>query len=93
MKRTIMAGLLLASMATVSCTKDRFCLAGAEVIVSQDDFNTARKAAELLVSDMESVTGNVPAGKNKVIVGTIGKSVLIDSLVSAGVLDVSETEG
>lgn len=93
MKRTIMAGLLLASMATVSCTKDRFCLAGAEVIVSQDDFNTARKAAELLVSDMESVTGNAPAGKNKVIVGTIGKSVLIDSLVSAGVLDVSEIEG
>lgn len=70
-------------------------------IDSASEHSIVQRAAGDLVSDFELVTCSAPAlksslsdlGNRAVIVGTIGNSALIDSLVSAGILDVSEIEG
>ncbi len=69
-------------------------------IDSASEFSIVQRAADDLVNDFEMVTGNAPDLKNSlselgdraVIVGTVGNSVLIDSLISAGILDVSDIE-
>jgi len=68
----------------------------ADVLVSADDWKVARIAANDLVADVERVTGCRPSIKessdalstNAVIVGTIGKSVVIDDLIKSGKLKV-----
>ncbi|MBQ8289097.1 MAG: glycosyl hydrolase 115 family protein [Clostridia bacterium] len=70
-------------------------------IDSASEHSIVQRAAGDLVSDFEMVTGTAPdlksnlsdLGDRAVIVGTLGNSALIDSLVSAGILDVSEIEG
>lgn len=86
---------MIGSMLAVSCKDSSlFSLSGADIIFSSNDFNTAQKAAALLRSDIESVTGvRTGEGKGKVIIGTVGKSELLDSLASAGLMDFSEIEG
>lgn len=73
----------------------------ADILVSADDFPVVRIAANDLAADIERVTGRKPAVRTEakgvreqvVIVGTLGKSALIDALVRAGKLKVDEVRG
>lgn len=73
----------------------------AELFVDGDDWPGVLRAAGDLQSDFERVTGRLPelhrslapSGSDVVIIGTIGKSRLIDDLVRRSVIDTSETEG
>ena len=73
----------------------------ADVFVSTDDWQVARIAAGDLAADIERVTGRKPALKqateglseNVVLVGTLGKSPVIDGLVRDGRLEVKDVQG
>ena len=74
----------------------------APIVVSANDFAGVVRVAGDLQADVGRVTGvtpalledAIPAGtRTAVIVGTIGKSALIDGLISAGKLDVSAIRG
>lgn len=62
---------------------------------------TVQRAAGDLVNDFKAVTGKAPKsesalsalGDRAIIVGTLGHSALIDSLVSAGILDATQISG
>ncbi len=68
---------------------------------SASELSTVKRAAGDLSADFERVTGTAPKtadtlsslGDRAVIVGTLGHSALIDSLVSAGILDITPIEG
>ena len=67
-------------------------------IDEQNDYPGVARAAGDLLSDIEAVTGvtaNIvnDAENADIIVGTIGKSAAVDSLITEGKLDVSEIEG
>lgn len=70
----------------------------ADVVVSPEDFKVVQIAASDLVSDIERVTGRRPNLKTEpsklsshvVLVGTLGKSPLIDTLVRDRKIDVSQ---
>lgn len=70
----------------------------APIVYAPDDAKVVSIAANDLAADIERVTGRKPrvnpvtAGP-AVLVGTLGKSPLIDQLVAAGKLDVSELRG
>jgi hypothetical protein len=71
------------------------------IFLSAGDFPGVVRAANNLQSDMESVGGvkpvlsqsDTPAGSNVIVVGSLGKNPFIDSLVTAGKLDVSSIKG
>jgi len=73
----------------------------ADVLVSPNDFKVVQIAAREFAGDIERVTGKTPqlvsepsrASRYSVIIGTLGKSPLIDSLVGAGKLDVAQLRG
>jgi len=73
----------------------------APLVVSGGDYPGVIRVVNDLQADIAAVTGarpavsvdRVPAGDAVVLVGTIGKSPLIDQLVSAGKLDVSGIAG
>ncbi|HEY5550675.1 MAG TPA: hypothetical protein VIK52_02215, partial [Opitutaceae bacterium] len=73
----------------------------AAIHVSTEDWTGVLRAARDLQADVEQVTGVKPdlattgaaSGPAVVIVGTVGKSALIDGLVAAGKLDVSAIRG
>jgi beta-xylosidase len=72
----------------------------AALVVSESDYPGVRRAVDDLRADVERVTGNAPrilAGESAtgspVIIGTIGKSPLIDRLVRSGKLDASALSG
>ena len=73
----------------------------AQILVSPDDFKVVRIAASDLAADVERVTGNKPAlrteasslSEQAVIVGTLGKSPFIESIVRAGKIDVGRLQG
>jgi hypothetical protein len=70
----------------------------AEILVSSNDWPGVIRAANDLAADVNRVTGKSPAifnapksaGKNAVIIGTIGKSKFIDQLIREKKIDVSE---
>ena len=72
-----------------------------DIYVGPEDFEVVKIAAGLLADDIERVTGKRPAiksdaaqlGGNAVIVGTLGKSRLIDQIAAAGQLDSAESRG
>ncbi|MFC7534113.1 glycosyl hydrolase 115 family protein [Actinoplanes sp. GCM10030250] len=74
---------------------------GAPIVASANDHAGVLRVIGDLQSDLHAatgvrpatVTGDIPAGKNPVIVGTIGRSTLIDRLVSSGRLDVRGVAG
>ncbi|GGZ16373.1 glycosyl hydrolase 115 family protein [Streptomyces poonensis] len=73
-----------------------FPLVGAPVVVSDADHPGAVRAAGDLRDDIERVTGARPGGtiaRTAVLVGTIGRSPLIDGLVASGKLDVTGVRG
>jgi len=73
----------------------------APVLVSSDDYPGVRRAAADLQADVERVTGarpelidkGSPPARIAVIVGTLGKSPVIDHLVASGKLDVRSIAG
>lgn len=73
-----------------------FSLVGVPVVVDPGDhFGVVRVAGDLR-DDIERVTGERPGSslaREAVLVGTIGRSPLIDGLIAAGKLDVSDVRG
>lgn len=75
--------------------------AAADIVVAGDDWKITRIAAGDLALDVERATGRKPAliqtpeglVENAVLVGTLGKSPLIDRLVRDGRLDVRDVQG
>ncbi len=74
--------------------------ATADLVVDGADWPGVTRAAGDLQADIERVTGKKPAllhdartAKNVVIIGTLGKSPLIDALAKAGKIDAKETTG
>jgi hypothetical protein len=73
----------------------------ADILVSSVDFKVVQIAAQNLAEDVERVTGKKPALSSEalhlsrfaVIVGTLGKSPFIDSLVHNGKLKVEQLRG
>ncbi len=73
----------------------------ADILVSSDDFKVVQIAAQDFAEDVERVTGKQPAlssdashlSRYAVIVGTLGKSPFIDSLVHSGKLKVEQMRG
>ncbi len=71
------------------------------IYIDENDFKGVRRVAEDLKKDIEKVTGKLPdlrtaAGVpvgTPVIVGTLGKSRLLDELVQNNKIDVSEIKG
>ncbi|MBV1937780.1 glycosyl hydrolase 115 family protein [Streptomyces sp. BV286] len=73
-----------------------FPLVGAPVVVSADDHPGVVRVAGDLRDDIERVTGVRPGSsvaREIVLVGTVGRSPLIDGLVAAGKLDVRGIRG
>ncbi|MEU2057021.1 glycosyl hydrolase 115 family protein [Streptomyces bungoensis] len=80
----------------ISFTGGAFSLVGAPVVVSSEDHPGVVRVAGDLRDDLERVTGVRPGpaiGRFPVLVGTIGRSPLIDRLVASGRLDVSGVRG
>lgn len=73
--------------------------AAAALVVDAADYKGVVRAAGDLQADVERVTGvkpqiaNAPAGANVVLIGTVGKSAVIDGLVKAGKLKVDTIQG
>jgi hypothetical protein len=73
----------------------------ATILVDSNDWAGVTRAAGDLAVDIQRVTGKHPtifnqpqsAGKNTVIIGTIGKSELIDRLIREKKIDVSDIAG
>jgi len=73
----------------------------APILIDSGDWPGARRVASDLAADIERVTGVRPdlgttatAGvREAILIGTLGKSALIDRLVAAGTLDVSAIAG
>lgn len=83
---------------------DAFCIAAkgkaTAVCVSSEDWEGVVRAAGDLVNDIRMVSGaepqlikNTSSSTPTILIGTIGKSPLIDQLVSEGKLDVSAVKG
>ncbi|MGW3107683.1 glycosyl hydrolase 115 family protein [Streptomyces sp. NPDC001100] len=90
--RSVEAGAYI----SFSRTTGAFPLVGAPVVVDPDDHPGVVRVAGDLRDDIERVTGVRPGGelaREVVLVGTIGRSALIDGLVAAGRLDVSGIRG
>lgn len=73
----------------------------ARIFVDGGDFESVKKTAALFASDLELATGvksevkegEIPAGKNVVVIGTLGKNKFIDRLAAEKKLDVSKIRG
>ncbi len=74
---------------------------GAPIAVSSDDWPGVRRAAGDLQTDIERVSGLKPelstatsiSGKSVILLGTLGKSILIDGLVADGKLNADAIRG
>ena len=75
--------------------------AATDIFVANDDWKVAQIAARDLAADIERVTGRKPTltqtaeglSGHVVLVGTLGKSPLIDRLVKDGRLEVKDVQG
>ncbi len=78
---------------------EAFPIADAAIAVDEVDHIVVTKVAAMLAGDIEAVTGSRPAitgaisGKNVIVIGTVGRSKLIDALVKEERLDVSAISG
>ncbi len=71
--------------------------AAAAILVDATDWPGVQRAAHDLQADVNRVTGVTPAwgstGRKMILIGTIGKSTLVDRLASTGKIDVSAIRG
>ncbi|KAK7447067.1 hypothetical protein VKT23_014279 [Stygiomarasmius scandens] len=75
----------------------------APILLSEDDWPGVQRAASDFADDIERVTGTRPSLSNStmsasnasqlIIVGTLGKSALIDQVINATQMDVSSIQG
>ncbi|UFR02879.1 glycosyl hydrolase 115 family protein [Streptomyces sp. Go40/10] len=82
--------------AYISFTGGAFSLVGAPVVVSPEDHPGVVRVAGDLRDDLARVTGVRPGstvGRFPVLLGTIGRSPLIDGLIRSGKLDVTGVRG
>ena len=65
------------------------------IISDANDFAGVLRAVNDLKNDFQKVTGNLPAtsGKTAIIVGTVGKSAIIDRLLQQGKISKNELSG
>ena len=91
----LISGILLSSCTAPLRQTSRFCISDAMIITDPGDAQVVQKTAALLSEDVRRVTGHaMPASaERRVIIGTVGQSAPIDSLVADGMLDVSEITG
>ncbi len=102
MRRFLVASFVL--IATVTARAEQFCIAKdgwrATIVVDQNDWMGVKRASYDLGDDVRKVTG-IPSDvveskkikKGHIIIGTVGKSKLIDGLVKRKKLDVSKIRG
>ncbi|MBN1302580.1 MAG: glycosyl hydrolase 115 family protein [Melioribacteraceae bacterium] len=73
----------------------------AAIFISPDDYPGVIRVAKLLQTDIEKVTGirpelrtnDKPEGKEVIIAGTIGKSLLLDELIRTNKINVDDIRG
>ena len=73
----------------------------ATLVVGSNDFIGVKKTLEYFKTDLKNVTGleaiiiydSIPSAKNIVLVGTLGKSALIDQLVVENKINVDDING
>ena len=82
-------------------SKGAFYIKGSPIVYDANDFTAVGKTVEMLMEDIESLTGerprivdstNVITG-NSIIAGTIGHSSIIDSLINAGLILTDDIKG
>lgn len=87
---------------SASAQARRFCIAkdgkAATIVVDDSEWQSVARAATDLADDVRKVTGITPLLSHKgtdrmLLVGTIGRSRLIDRLVKQNKLDVSQVRG
>ena len=91
----------IATRATSNCFPLVSAHKTAEIYIDNNEYKGVLRAAQDLRADIERVTGKLPelhtraevASEFPVIVGTLGKSRLIENLKNSGKLDVSSLEG
>ena len=102
-KVTIILALVFMTMNALA-KGERFCIAkdgkAAAIVVDEQDWKGVIRAAHDLGDDVRKVSGTASAvmpgeltAKGSIIVGTIGKSRLIDKLIKQKKLDVSKVRG
>src|SRR5690606_58066 len=72
-----------------------------DILVSESDYPGVQRIAKMFQKDLALVSGQEPelivgetqSSKNPIIVGTVGKSTLIDRLAREGKIDVANLEG
>lgn len=75
-----------------------FGIKGSPIIYDSNDFTVVAKATRMLVEDIEKLTAEAPRvinnsnriDKNSIIIGTVGNSSIIDSLINIGAIKVDE---
>ena len=104
MKRLLIFIAALFTIASCGKSGGNFTIARdgktADIIIDYDDWKGVVRAANDLGDDVKKVSGKasevkdaLPLPSGCIIVGTIGKSRLIDSLVNANKIDVSKIKG
>lgn len=103
-KRIMLFCIVLFIMATNAMAQGTFCIAkdgkAAVIVVDEQDWKGVIRAANDLGDDVRKVTGTASEvmldntfPKGTIVVGTIGKSRIIDQLVKQKKLDVSKVRG
>ncbi len=103
MKKMMTIAVLMLTALT-ALAQEKFCIAkegkSAQIVVDDNDWKGVIRAANDLGDDVRKVTGiaskvvnSQEATDNSIIVGTIGKSRLIDRLVKQKKLDVKKIKG
>ena len=107
MKRIIFGICVMLMTMTATAQTDKFCIAkdgkAATIVVDENDWKGVLRAANDLSDDVRKVTGVSSAVRlidngqltidNSIIVGTIGKSKLIDRLIKQKKIDVKKIKG
>ena len=108
MKRIIFGICVILMTMTATAQTDKFCIAkdgkAATIVVDENDWKGVLRAANNLSDDVRKVTGTAAAvmvngqrsmvnGQWSIIVGTIGKSKLIDRLIKQKKIDVKKIKG
>lgn len=105
MKRILTLSIVLVVMAVNAIAQNKpFCIAkdgkAATIVVDGQDWKGVIRAADDLADDVRKVCGTTckisngtTAGKGSIVVGTIGKSRVIDKLVMQKKLDVNKVKG
>lgn len=104
MKRVLMLAVTALMMLMASAQNEKFCIAkdgkAAQIVVDENDWKGVLRAAKDLGDDVRKVTGTAaevvegssPSQPASILVGTIGKSKLIDQLIKKKKIDVKQVK-